>query len=112
MSDATTGATAQSGTAGRLADPAARRRLMAGVAEEPGAAKPDSILSVDNIVRQFGGITAVDVDHLEVQRGIITALIAQSLDRRKPSAEESINGDLLTYTGAEELVADFLPRLP
>ena len=30
---------------------------------------------VDNIVRQFGGMTAVDVDHLEVQRGIITALI-------------------------------------
>ena len=26
-------------------------------------------------MRQFGGITAVDVDHLEVQRGIITALI-------------------------------------
>jgi branched-chain amino acid transport system ATP-binding protein len=83
MSDATTGATAgatagttaQSGPAGRLADPAARRQLMAGVAEEPGSAKPDSILSVDNIVRQFGGITAVDVDHLEVQRGIITALI-------------------------------------
>ena len=42
---------------------------------EPGSAKPDPILVVDNIVRQFGGMTAVDVDHLEVQRGIITALI-------------------------------------
>ena len=41
----------------------------------PGSSKPDSILEVDNIVRQFGGMTAVDVDHLEVQRGIITALI-------------------------------------
>jgi neutral amino acid transport system ATP-binding protein len=58
-----------------LADPAARRRLMGGVTPEPGAAKQDSILSVDNITRQFGGITAVDVDHLEVQRGVITALI-------------------------------------
>src|SRR6478672_7032451 len=58
-----------------LADPAARRHLMSGVEAEPGAAKPDPILKVDNIVRQFGGITAVDVDHLEVQRGIITALI-------------------------------------
>jgi neutral amino acid transport system ATP-binding protein len=58
-----------------LADPAARRRLMSGVSSEPGAKKSDSILSVDNITRQFGGITAVDVDHLEVQRGIITALI-------------------------------------
>src|SRR3954452_10047242 len=61
--------------AGGLADPAARRTLMGGVAPEPGSAKPNTILSVDNIVRQFGGITAVDVDHLEVQRGIITALI-------------------------------------
>ena len=58
-----------------LSDPAARRKLMAGVEAEPGAAKPDAILSVDNMVRQFGGIKAVDVEHLEVQRGIITALI-------------------------------------
>src|SRR6476660_1254104 len=58
-----------------LADPAARRQLMAGVDAEPGSSKPNSILNVDNIVRQFGGITAVDVSHLEVQRGIITALI-------------------------------------
>jgi neutral amino acid transport system ATP-binding protein len=58
-----------------LADPAARRALMAGVDAEPGSAKPDPILKVDGVVRQFGGITAVDVEHLEVQRGIITALI-------------------------------------
>jgi branched-chain amino acid transport system ATP-binding protein len=62
-------------TARGLADPAARRELMSGVAPEPGSSKPDPILKVDNIVRNFGGITAVDVDHLEVQRGIITALI-------------------------------------
>ncbi len=41
----------------------------------PGAAKPDPILVVDGVVRRFGGLTAVDVDHLEVQRGAITALI-------------------------------------
>ncbi len=58
-----------------LSDPAVRDALMAGVDPEPGAAKPDSILSVDHIIRQFGGVTAVHVDHLEVQRGIITALI-------------------------------------
>jgi branched-chain amino acid transport system ATP-binding protein len=57
------------------ADPAARKALMAGVDPVPGSAKPDSILVVDNITRHFGGMTAVDVDHLEVQRGIITALI-------------------------------------
>jgi branched-chain amino acid transport system ATP-binding protein len=60
---------------GGLADPAARRALVSGFTPEPGGAKADPILVVDNIVRQFGGITAVDVDHLEVQRGVITALI-------------------------------------
>ena len=47
----------------------------AGVAPEPGAAKPDPILVVDEVRRRFGGLMAVDVDHLEVQRGAITALI-------------------------------------
>jgi branched-chain amino acid transport system ATP-binding protein len=67
--------TAPTAGPGGLADPAARRQLMSGVIEEPGSPKPDAILEVDNIVRHFGGITAVDVGHLEVQRGIITALI-------------------------------------
>ncbi|QWC85557.1 ABC transporter ATP-binding protein [Nocardioidaceae bacterium] len=58
-----------------MADPAARRALVDGLAPEPGSSKPDAILEVDNIERRFGGMTAVDVDHLEVQRGIITALI-------------------------------------
>ena len=48
-------------TASGLADPAARRKLMSGVEPEPGSAKPDAILKVDNITRHFGGITAVDV---------------------------------------------------
>jgi neutral amino acid transport system ATP-binding protein len=46
-----------------------------GLAAEPGVAKPDPILVVENVVRRFGGLTAVDVSHLEVQRGSITALI-------------------------------------
>ncbi|MBG01336.1 MAG: ABC transporter ATP-binding protein, partial [Acidimicrobiaceae bacterium] len=41
----------------------------------PGSIKPDPILKIDNIVRSFGGLRAVDIDHLEVQRGIITAFI-------------------------------------
>jgi neutral amino acid transport system ATP-binding protein len=41
----------------------------------PGAPKPDAILRIDDLHRAFGGVVAVDVDHLEVQRGAITALI-------------------------------------
>ena len=58
-----------------LHDPAARAALTATFDPEPGSAKPDPILKVDTIVRQFGGMKAVDVGHLEVQRGLITALI-------------------------------------
>jgi neutral amino acid transport system ATP-binding protein len=42
---------------------------------EPGAPKTDPILVVDEVQRTFGGLAAVDVDHLEVERGTITALI-------------------------------------
>ncbi|SDS00600.1 ABC transporter ATP-binding protein [Paraoerskovia marina] len=41
----------------------------------PGSPKPTSILTVDNVRRRFGGMTAVDVDHLEVEAKAITALI-------------------------------------
>ncbi len=45
------------------------------IAETVGVPKRDTILSVDGLVRRFGGITAVDVDHLEVQANAITGLI-------------------------------------
>jgi branched-chain amino acid transport system ATP-binding protein len=51
------------------------RNALAGVRPEPGVAKDDPILRAIGIRRHFGGITAVDVDQLEVQRGSITALI-------------------------------------
>jgi len=41
----------------------------------PGSAKPDPMLVSDGVVKTFGGLIAVDVDHLEIQRGAITALI-------------------------------------
>jgi len=53
----------------------ARAAALADVAPEPGVPKPDPILIVDKVRRSFGGLVAVDVDHLEIQRGIITALI-------------------------------------
>jgi branched-chain amino acid transport system ATP-binding protein len=48
---------------------------LAAVAPEPGVPKPDPILVVDDLRRFFGGLHAVDVDHLEIQRGTITSLI-------------------------------------
>jgi neutral amino acid transport system ATP-binding protein len=51
------------------------RGWIATVERVPGAAKPDPILVVDGVQRRFGGLLAVNVDHLEVQRGSITALI-------------------------------------
>jgi len=41
----------------------------------PGVAKVDPILVADDVRRTFGGLTAVDVDHLEIPRNAITALI-------------------------------------
>ena len=56
-------------------DSVAARAALADVAREPGAKKPDPILIADGVVRRYGGLTAVDVEHVEVQRGVITALI-------------------------------------
>lgn len=58
MSEAATGAT-----------------TVAQVEPVPGVAKPNPILVIDGVRRTFGGVAAVDVDHLEIERGIITALI-------------------------------------
>lgn len=42
---------------------------------EPGVAKVDPIIVADNVTRTFGGLTAVDVQHVEIPRNAITALI-------------------------------------
>jgi branched-chain amino acid transport system ATP-binding protein len=41
----------------------------------PGVSKKDPILVADHISRSFGGVKAVDVEHLEIPRNAITALI-------------------------------------
>ncbi len=41
----------------------------------PGVAKVDPIIIADNVTRAFGGLKAVDVEHLEIPRNAITALI-------------------------------------
>ena len=55
-----------------VADAALR---LADVEPIPGVAKPDPILVVDGIERSFGGLQAVAVHHLEVERCAITSLI-------------------------------------
>src|SRR5687767_11165107 len=64
---------AQTGTRSGQRDAAAA--ALADVQHEPGAPKPDPILVADDVLRHFGGLTAVDVGHVEIQRGAITALI-------------------------------------
>ena len=53
----------------------AARDALREVAHEPGASKPDPVVVADDVLRQFGGLTAVNVKHVEIQRGAITALI-------------------------------------
>src|SRR3546814_8393537 len=53
--------------------------VLAGVEPVPGVPKPDPILIADGITRRCGGLTAVDVDHVEIQRGLITALIGPNV---------------------------------
>jgi neutral amino acid transport system ATP-binding protein len=45
------------------------------VAPDPGVAKPEPTLVVNGLHRNFGGLVAVDVEHLEVRHNSITALI-------------------------------------
>ena len=56
-------------------DATARAALFSAISQEPGVAKPDPVLVVDGVSRAFGGLKAVDVAHLEIQRGCITGLI-------------------------------------
>jgi neutral amino acid transport system ATP-binding protein len=60
----------------KISDAQARAvAALATVSPTRGAPKPDPILLADKIQKNFGGVVAVDVEHIEVQRGSITALI-------------------------------------
>ncbi len=48
---------------------------LADLARTPGVPKPDPILAIENVQRTFGGLQAVNVQSLEIQRGTITSLI-------------------------------------
>ncbi|NQX29555.1 ABC transporter ATP-binding protein [Microbacteriaceae bacterium VKM Ac-2854] len=54
------------------------KTLVSDITEEeivPGVKKKDPIVVADGVSRRFGGLTAVDVKHVEIPRGSITALI-------------------------------------
>ena len=51
------------------------KELFAKVEGIPGVDKPDPIIVGEGIKRVFGGLTAVDVERLQIQRHGITALI-------------------------------------
>jgi branched-chain amino acid transport system ATP-binding protein len=51
------------------------RAVLAEVAHAPGVAKPDPVLVINGVHRSFGGLIAVDIQHLEIERNTITSLI-------------------------------------
>jgi branched-chain amino acid transport system ATP-binding protein len=48
---------------------------LATVPHQPGVAKPDPVLVIDEMRRSFGGLAAVNVEHLEIERHTVTSLI-------------------------------------
>jgi branched-chain amino acid transport system ATP-binding protein len=45
------------------------------ILQQPGIAKPDPAIEIDGLRRAFGGLLAVNIDHLEIQRNTITSII-------------------------------------
>jgi len=92
------------------------------VPNDPGAAKPDPIVKGSGITRTFGGLTAVDVEHIEIQRGVITALIGPNGAGKttlfnlltgfdKPdSGQWSFNGNSLEKTPAYKVARSGMVR--
>ena len=57
------------------ADVRANREALQSLPWEIGVPKPDPTIVVDRVTRTFGGLAAVNVDHIEFQRHCITGLI-------------------------------------
>ncbi|WP_274387875.1 ABC transporter ATP-binding protein [Salsipaludibacter albus] len=80
-----------------------------GIEAVPGSSKPDPILEVDTMVRQFGGLRAVDVEHLEIQRHWITALIGPN-GAGKTTFFNLLTGFDTPNEGAVEFNGEAMPR--
>ena len=60
---------------------------LAGLEARPGVPKPDPILVADGVVRRFGGLTAVEVDHLDLVTVDVHDLGDQQPDRVGPAVD-------------------------
>jgi neutral amino acid transport system ATP-binding protein len=88
-----------------------REALFAAIPSEPGSPKPDPILVVDNVSRSFGGLKAVNVAHLEVQRGAITGLIGPN-GAGKTTLFNLLTGFDRPDSGSWEIDGENLGRMP
>jgi branched-chain amino acid transport system ATP-binding protein len=73
--------------------------------------KVDPILVADGVSRSFGGLTAVDVEHLEVPRGAITALIGPN-GAGKTTFFNLLTGFDTPDTGTWEFEGESLAGIP
>ncbi|HEX6237076.1 MAG TPA: ABC transporter ATP-binding protein [Acidimicrobiales bacterium] len=93
-----------------------------GVEQRPGVGKPDPILVMDHVTRRFGGLTAVAVEHLEFQRGVISGLIGPNgagkttlfnvvtgFDRAN-TGDWRLNGEAISHLSAHHVARKGLVR--
>ena len=77
----------------------------------PGCKKKDPILVADHIKKTFGGLTAVDVEHLEIPKNAITALIGPN-GAGKTTLFNLLTGFDTPDTGSWELMGSSLSGVP
>jgi len=78
---------------------------------EPGIAKPDPVLKIDGLRRAFGGLRAVDIDHLEIERNTITSIIGPN-GAGKTTLFNLLTGFETPDGGQFSLDADLLVGVP
>ncbi len=77
----------------------------------PGCQKKDPILVADHIKKTFGGLTAVDVEHLEIPKNAITALIGPN-GAGKTTLFNLLTGFDTPDTGTWSLMGNSLSGVP
>ncbi len=80
-------------------------------AAAPGCKKKDPILVADHIKKTFGGLTAVDVEHLEIPKNAITALIGPN-GAGKTTLFNLLTGFDTPDTGTWQLMGSSLSGVP